>query len=192
MRRDDLDKFFEHSVHIPTRTIYMGSVASEEGYESGTDFAMAEKFIKGMHLLGSVEGDINVIMNNLGGDECHGMSIFDAITSCKNHVTVTATGHAMSMGSIILQAADERILTPNASLMIHYGTLGLDGHHHDVERQVEEGKRFNKWMEELYLSKIRDKHPKYKRAQLQGIMKFDKFFTPQEAIDIGLADKISP
>jgi len=190
VRRDDLDKFFEYSVHVPTRTIYMGTIANPNGTEDGTDFSMAEYFIKGIHLLSSVEGDIKIIMNNPGGDECHGMAIYDAIAQCKNHVTIIATGYAMSMGSIILQAADERVLTSHASLMIHYGVISVEDHPHNVNRWVAESKRFDIFMEDLYLAKIREKHPKYKRSQLKALMQFDKFFTPEEAVKLGLADKI--
>ncbi len=69
--RDDLDRFHDYSIYIPTRTIYMGSEEHDlvEG-ESGTDGAMAERVIKNLHILDSIaEAPIQILMNNIGGDE---------------------------------------------------------------------------------------------------------------------------
>lgn len=195
--RDDVDRFFEHNVDISSRTIYMGSmeVDGDDG-ETGTDYRMAEYVIKGLHVLDSQaeNGDkpITILMNNPGGDEYHGLAIFDAIQACKNYVYIKVFGHAMSMGSIILQAADERVMSPNARIMIHYGTppgCG-DDHAKNFYRWAEESKKFDKWMEDLYLKKIKEKHPRYTRAKLKETMNFDYFLTAKEAVDFGLADRI--
>lgn len=194
--RDDVDKFYDYGINIPTRTLYMGSVASDWGdAEQGVDFQMAERMVKGLHLLdaNASNGDkpITILMNNPGGDEYHGLAIYDAIKTCRNEVTIIAYGHAMSMGSIIFQAADERIMAPTAAMMIHYGTWGpLEDHPKIVRKWADEGKRWDKWMLEMYLEKIREKHPKFTLAKVDKMCDFDTFFTAQEAVDIGLADKV--
>ena len=129
-------------------------------------------------------------MNNTGGDVYHGLAIFDAIKTCKNHVNIIVYGHAMSMGSIILQAADERIMTPNSRMMIHYGEDGVWAHPKIVLQWAKEGKKINEWMLDLYLEKIREKHPKFTRKKVDDICDFDTFFNAQEAVDMGLADRI--
>ena len=97
---DDIEVFFEQGLYVPTRTIYMGEIL-----DGGTDHVMAERVIKALHVLdANSEAPIAILMNNPGGDEYHGLAIYDAILGCKNHVAITAYGHAMSMGSIILQA----------------------------------------------------------------------------------------
>lgn len=193
--RDDVDKFFDYEIYIPTRTIYMGSVDNDQELgESGTDGAMAERVIKALHILDSSApgGDkpITIIMNNPGGDEYHGLAIYDAIKACKNHVTIVVYGHAMSMGSIILQAADKRIMAPNARIMIHYGTWGTHDHPKIVYSWAEEGKKFDAWMELLYLGKIREKHPNFTLKKVQEMCNFDTFINPEEAVALGLADEI--
>ena len=122
----DLDKWFDLNVDTDTRTIYMGSAGYtyDEG-ETGVDHFMAEYLIKGMHSLESKnKKPILIIMNNPGGDWYHGMAIYDAIKSSPCECTIKVYGHAMSMGSIILQAADNRIMMPNSRFMIHYGYDG--------------------------------------------------------------------
>ena len=46
------------------------------------------------------------------------MAIFDAIKICRSHVTILVYGQAESMSSIILQAADKRIMMPNSTLYV--------------------------------------------------------------------------
>ena len=87
----EIEFFFDYGIDVKTKTLYMGS----EGYgaddgETGTDFAMAEKVIKGLHVLDSMtQQGITIIMNNLGGDFYHGLAIYDAIKACKNQVKIT-------------------------------------------------------------------------------------------------------
>ena len=124
VNRDDIDKLHDYDVYIPTRTIYVGSIhVSDEG-ESGTDAHMAERLLKNIHILEALNKDpITIIFNNIGGDVNHGLAIYDGIKNSECHITIKVFGHAMSMGSIILQAADERLMSPNASQMIHYGKI---------------------------------------------------------------------
>lgn len=194
INKESIDRFYDYDIYPESRTLYMGSTSSDDGNESGTDYAMAERIIKGLHILdtSAPSGDkpITILMNNLGGDKYHGLAIYDAIKACKNHITIIVFGHAMSMGSIILQAADKRIMTPHSKIMIHYGTWGSQGHPKATYRWAEEGKRYDAIMESLYMEKILLKQPDFKVKRLKEMLDFDTFFTAQEAIDFGLIDEI--
>jgi ATP-dependent Clp protease protease subunit len=164
---------------------------SQEHGESGTDGAMAERVIKNIHILdGTSNEEITILMNNIGGDPTHGLAIFDCIKSCKSPVKIIVYGHTMSMGSVILQAADERIMAPNASQMIHYGHLSVDKHAKTAYKIVDENKRLDRWMEELYLEKIREKNPKFKLSKLKKMCDHDTFLTAKESVELGLCDKV--
>lgn len=159
---DDTDKLFEHGLDLKNRLVYMGSVdrLGDDDEEDGSscDFRMAEKLIKALHLLeANGTGDITIIMNNGGGSEYHGMAIYDAIRGCKSKVTIKVYGLAMSMGSLILQAADERIMAPHARFMIHYGSWGTSDHPKITYKHVEEGKRWDVIMEDIYIEKMLEK-----------------------------------
>lgn len=154
--RENIDRWFDYNLDVDTRTIYMGSVERDiEGSETGVDHMMTEYLIKGIHVLESKgEKPITIIMNNPGGDWYHGMGIYDSINNSKCHCTIKVYGHAMSMGSIILQAADTRIMMPNSRFMIHYGTEGKWTHTKIFERWGDESKRLCYDMENIYLDKI--------------------------------------
>lgn len=192
VNRDEIDRFHDYSIYIPQRLIYIGSEKYEDGEESGVDGLMAERLVKNISLLESINAEpIKIIMNNPGGDWYHGMAVYDAIKAAKSHITVTVYGYAMSMGSIILQAADERIMAPNARLMIHYGTNGSEVTHTKIfEKWAEESKRLNSEMEQILLEKVHEKQPEFKLKVLKNMLNFDTILTAKETIELGLADKI--
>ena len=189
--KEAIDRFYDYDILTSTRTLFMGSMGTE-GEDSGTDFAMAEAMIKGLHILDTTgTSPITIIMNNLGGDEYHGLAIYDAIRACKCEVHIKVFGHAMSMGSIILQAADKRFMSPNSRCMIHYGTWDVPADHPKITRKwAEEGQKFDTWMINMYLQNIREKHPEFNYADVDKLCDFDTILTAQETVDLGLADEV--
>ena len=73
--------------------------------------------------------------------------------------------------------------------LIHYGHAWAGGTQKDVEAFVDRMKLDNITMENIYLDKIKQKNPKFTKAQLQDLMKYDKYMTADEAVKLGLADK---
>jgi ATP-dependent protease ClpP protease subunit len=241
LSHDDIDKFFEYGLDVPNRTIYLGCASyDDEGNDgNGVDFFMAERFIKALHVLDrqAPAGDkpITIIANNPGGSWYHGMAMYGAIKSCKNHVTIKMYGYAMSMGSIIPQAADERLIDKYCRFMIHYGYDGSSGHSKIFSRHGDEGKKVNYEMENIYLDRMLEKDAeeaengnegylesvladimnrqvqlefpkpakiKYKFSQdekrrredvrkvLKELLNYDSFFTAEETVALGFADKV--
>lgn len=188
---DDIYRFHDYGIYMPTRTIYIGSESYEDESESGTDGAMVERTVKNLHVLDHLSQDpINIVMNNLGGDEYACFAIIDAINSCKANVTITAVGHAMSAGSLILQAADERVMAPLAVQMIHYGTWFCSDHSKTFQQWAKEGERIDQWMEQYYLERIREKKPRFLIKTLRDMLDHDTFLTARESKDLGLCDRI--
>lgn len=192
---EDLDRFFEYDLHIPTRTLYMGSATTNwDGGEAGVDNWMAERVIKGLHLLDRAPGTeqgITILMNNPGGDWYHGMAIFDAVRACSRPVTITATGYVMSMGAVIFQAADERVMRPNARLMIHYGYASQNSDAKTFQKWAKEYEKVDAEMESILLARIRDKQADFSEAQLREMLNFDTILNAEESVHLGLADRVA-
>lgn len=170
---DNIETFFEHDILVSEKILWIGSSSSEsaEG-DSGVDFDMAERVIKGLLVLDDIDRGkaIRIIMNNPGGDWYHGMAIYDAIKNCKSEVHITVLGSAMSMGSIILQAADKRIVSPNAKIMIHDGQDSVSGHTKTSHTWIKEYESLINDMYDLYSKKFTN----VKRANLPKKIK-DRF-----------------
>lgn len=181
--KEDSDRFFDYDIHLPTRTLFLSGEVEEE---------MSRFFLKGMHLLEAKSHEpITVILNSGGGDEYHGLAIYDAIAASPAHVTVKMYGHAMSMGSWIPQAADERVMSQNATMMIHYGSWGgyeMDSTH--VKAMHLENERLTKLMEQEYLRRIREKNPDFPLSKLRKWLAEERYIPAEEAVELGLADRI--
>lgn len=216
-KRDDIDQFIDNDIYFPTRTIYMGSQMYVDGEESGTDHLLAEKMTKLLHILDSQapNGDkpINIIMNNPGGSVVHGMAIYDAIKLCKNHITVKVIGQASSMGSIILQAADRRLMTQNSKILIHWGEITIGSNNRNVYKHISDSKKDDAWMVDMFMEKVSGreiplslylkligkeeeapknsvKKVKIEKKQLEKMLDFDTILDAETALLLNFIDEV--
>lgn len=135
---------------------------------------------------------INITISTYGGLAYESLGIYDRIRASPCRVKITATGPLMSAGTIILQAGDQRLLTPNVRMMIHYGSTSVDEERAiDAEAQISFEKSTDRpKMEDIYLRGIQRKSKNFKRTQIQKMLSKDTFLTAEEAVALGLADKV--
>jgi len=195
---DTAELFLDRGISLPSRALYIGSMealggehSEDNADEPGVDFRLADKVIKGLHVLNSMGQDpITIILNNIGGDEYHGLGIYDAIKSSKSPTKLIVYGSAMSMGSVILQAATKRYLAPNATVMIHMGSVNTHIDQRDVEAFSKEQKRMNEVINNIYLERLREKTKYYSTNQLKELLETDRYLSATEAVNLGLADEV--
>lgn len=180
--------FHQFGIDVANRVIVIDGDSETENYE--ITLLSARNDIKNLHILDSINHDpITIILNCHGGDVLAGMAIYDAIRSCKSRV-IMKVHCGMSMGSILLQGADERWVYPHATIMIHSGEVGMQGTPKTVENWNNYNKKMDKIHEDIYLKRIKEKKPRFKREELQKMLEQDTIFTAKEAIELGLADYI--
>ena len=185
--KDAVDQFYDSGLYMPKRTIYFGG----ESDDCEINAHSVARLKKGLYVLESESNEpITILINSGGGDVTAGIAAYDFIKNCKSHITMIAYGEIASMAAIIFQAADVRVMSVNSTLMIHYGTLGAEGHPKTVEKIVYENKRIDGWMEKMLLSKIRKVQPKYSLSKLKYKLDHDTYLTAQKALELGLCDKI--
>jgi ATP-dependent Clp protease protease subunit len=143
--------------------------------------------------------DISFYINSPGGLVTAGLAIYDTMQFIKPDVQTIVIGQAASMGSFLAQAGTpgKRFVLPESRTMIHRvssGTPGTRGSVHvqelqfeDARRTYEESQRINTRLTELYV-----KHNTAGKTydEMYELMKFDTFLSAQQAVDMGLADKI--
>lgn len=184
VKTDELDQFHEYGVYTPARIIMLdGEIDSES----------ASQFIKNIRLLDHVNSqDITVLIDSNGGSVRRGMSIIDAIRECNSKVITHAVGQCYSMAAIIFQAGDERLMSANSTLMIHVGEEGYDADHPiNLDRWIKESRRLGDVADNLLYERIKEKKPRFKKEKFKELLTFDTIYTAEEAMEIGLADKIA-
>ena len=131
--------------------------------------------------------DITLYINSPGGLVTAGMAIYDTMQYVKSDIQTTVVGQACSMGSLLASAGTKgkRFMLPHSRHMIHQPLGGASGQATDVEIRANELLRWKKELTEIY-----EKTTGQPLQKLKDDMERDKFMTPQEAVEYGLADKI--
>lgn len=196
----------EYDIDIRNFAIYLGGISrnydnSDDVLEPGVEYQMATRFIKNIRTLSTLDPvrPILVHMKTCGGIFEEGMAIYDAIKLAPNKIVILNYTHARSMSSIILQAADKRVMMPNSYFMVHEGTFSIDpGTHKYFISNAEWNKRSAETMLKIYVEKMKEKGrfrrwSKDKiRDYLQELMdrKQDVFLPAERTVEWGLADSI--
>lgn len=179
--------FYNQDIFLPSRTIFIGCDNSEGEAVISAD--QTSYIIKGMHILENEdpEKDITIILNSSGGDEYHGWGIYDVIRASPCRVTIKAVGQCMSMGTIILQAADVRLAYPNTSFLVHNGSVGFVG---DAEKAISEAKEVERLIERMY--EVYMEATGLSKAKIKAMCQKESYMGAKEALKIGLIDSIIP
>ena len=133
------------------------------------------------------KSDVWLYINSPGGSITAGMAIYDTMQFISCDVATVCLGLAASMGQFLLTAgtAGKRYTLPNASIMMHQPLAGLRGQASDIAIQAEQLKFTKNRMAELTAF-----HSGQKIEQIQADSERDRWFTPVEAQEYGLVDKV--
>lgn len=179
--KDAIEQFYDHNLFIPTRTLYLGD--EEEG---SVDFDTSRCVIKAFHILDSINSEpITILINTFGGCWFNGMAVYDTIKNARSHVDAYVVGSAMSMGSVILQAADKRFIYPNATIMVHDGGETLHGTPRTV---INWAKRIEPTLNQMYRIYAERSGRSVDFWRKKCISDF--IMSAEEARDLGLVDAI--
>jgi ATP-dependent Clp protease protease subunit len=131
--------------------------------------------------------EIQLYVNCPGGVVYSGLSIYDTMRFIKPDVRTICCGIAMSMGSLILAGGTpgKRQALPNSRILIHQPSGGFQGQTTDIEIHARESLYLRRRMEQIY-----SEHTGRTVEELRRDMERDRFFSPEEAVDYGLIDRV--
>lgn len=196
-----LSNIHHYGIDPENREIYLHSYIAEGEDEGGVDYRSAINFEKNLRYLNTLSNDpILVHMHMPGGDWSDCLGIYDAITHSSSPIACLAYAKAESASGIIFQAADIRILMPNAYMLIHYGSLSLDGEHKAAMSNIkwnekEALKMIDIFSEKSTLSPMA-KEKSWKKSMVKKHIisqlsnKSDWILTAEEAVYYGFADGV--
>lgn len=133
------------------------------------------------------EKPVHFYINSPGGSVYAGLGIYDVMQYVKPPVYTYCTGIAASMGAFLLAAGakENRYALPNARIMIHQPLGGARGQASDIEIQAKEILYLKKRLNEMLAH-----HTGKSIDVIQKATDRDNYLSPQEAIELGLIDKI--
>lgn len=196
-----LSNIHDYNIDIDNREIYLHSYFNEENDESGVDYRSAIVFQKNLRYLNLLSLDpILIHMHLPGGDWQDCLGIYDAIKASKSKIIIVASAKVESSSTVLLQAANLRILTPNTNFLVHYGSISVDNEHKAALSMVQWSEKESEKMIDIFTEKCMNssisKEKNWKkmivRKHIVGQLatKRDWILTADEAVRYGFADGI--
>ena len=145
--------------------------------------ANAEDFVAD---LAGVSGPLNVHINSGGGDAFEGITISNLLRNHPSTVNGVVTGMAASAASIIAMGCDSLTMSPGSQLMIHRAMTSVYGNRDDMALVMADLERMDTSLAGLYQMRAGGD-----LADWETAMQAETWYTPQEAVDAGLADHIA-
>ena len=199
MRHDCGLDVYTNQIDLMCESGYSAGLGTDDADEPGVEFQMANRFIKNLTMLMSNKDPILIHMKTGGGHWDEGMAIYNAIRLCHNKTIIINWTKASSMSSIILQAADVRIMMPDSHFMFHDGSESIDGTVKQVKSAVKYSEATYERMLNIYTESVKKYSPHHKRKTRKQIKKLlqetmdkhgDVYLDEFETVEWGFADGI--
>jgi ATP-dependent Clp protease, protease subunit len=133
------------------------------------------------------EKDINIYLNSPGGSMTSLFAIYDTMQYVKPDVATTVVGQAASAAAVLLAsgAPGKRFALPNARVLIHQPSGGVEGQAVDMEIHAREAIRHRRLMDEILA-----RHTGQPLEKVSHDTDRDFILTAEQAKDYGLVDEI--
>lgn len=131
---------------------------------------------------------ITVVINSQGGVVIDGFALYDYLTRLKSrghHLTTVGLGIAGSMGGVLLQAGDERVMTPRAWMLVHE----VQGFARGSFSEMKNIMRFNERLQEQAMDILAERST-WTRAKLKKSWVDDLWLDASDALAAGFIDRI--
>jgi ATP-dependent Clp endopeptidase proteolytic subunit ClpP len=132
---------------------------------------------------------MTVYFNSGGGSVIHGLALYDYIQELKargHHITTVGLGMAASMGGILLQAGNVRVMTSNSWLLIHEVSSGTVGKFSEIEDEV----AFLKRLQRQLVAILASRSTLTQRQIMNRWTRKDWWLDAQEALVLGFIDEV--
>ncbi|MFB4312925.1 head maturation protease, ClpP-related [Actinomadura sp. 21ATH] len=129
---------------------------------------------------------INVRINSPGGEIFDGIAIHNALRSHQAKVNVRVEGIAASIASVIAMAGDEVEMAPHSQMMIHDGMGVAIGNAQEMREMADLLDRQSDNIAAVYAEKAGGRKDSWRKK-----MRAETWYTAQEAVEAGLADKVA-
>ena len=133
------------------------------------------------------KADIHMYINSPGGSVTAGMAIYDTMQFVTCDVATYCLGQCASMGALLLAAGAEgkRNALPNARIMIHQPSAGMEGSAEDIMIHAAEYKRTKE-----KLNRILFNHTGRSLEQIEKDTDRDYFMSAEEALEYRIIDRV--
>ena len=154
--------------------------------ESALSLIMQLRYLQ----LASPGAEITMYIDSPGGELSSGLSILDVMEGIQSTIRTVCIGCAYSMAAILFAAGNQRDILPHARVMIHDPLVanGVGGSALHLDLVAQDLKRTRTLVAEILA--------KHTGRSLEEILEKTRdggtYFSADEAVEFGLADRITP
>lgn len=173
-----LRTLFHDKVDIKNRRIMLSGEVNQEMFQ------LVEAGIS--YLEGINTNKITLVINSGGGDVYEALAIVGRIKSSKCKVDTEGYGSIMSAATLIFASGHKRKISRFAMFMSHEGSYELEGKHSEIVADIQQ-KEYEEKLWAQWMAEFSNCSSAYWRDVGVGT---DKYFSPDELVSYGVADKI--
>lgn len=146
----------------------------------------AKEFAQAIDDLPASVTEIELLINSPGGDAFDGLAMVNVLRAHRARKVAVVQGIAASAASFIACAADETIMAPDSTMMIHKSWGLCVGNADDMIAQAELLEHVDGHQVSIYTAKSGKPED-----EIRALMAAETFFTAAQAVEAGLADSIA-
>lgn len=185
--RDDIDRVLSEGIDTKERRIYFGNLSDKDD-SNGFTWDTVEAAIRKLHALAdNSQKPIELHMSSTGGATSDMLRLYDAIQECRCQIKFYGSGDICSSAAYIMAGCDERYLSKNTSIMLHETQYSGDASASHTESEIDHDE--SRKLRTKLVSILAD-NSRMDEEWWNIMLTRDIYFTPEEAIAIGIADKI--
>lgn len=167
--------------------IFISGVIGESYWQDADEMGTTLMDVRRQYESFDSPDSVTVHIDSPGGDVWQGLAIHDYFINLGVPVTTIGEGRVFSIATVVLLAGDKgkRMMTPNATFMIHNPVSGEYGTANELEKLVQELRAIEVQLITLYSDKTGQDADK-----LREMMDAETFITASDALTLGFIDMI--
>lgn len=167
--------------HDDSRNVFLHSEVSES--------SVSNVIAQMLHLAEANRDPIHLVVSTYGGSADEMFGLYDTIKLLPCPVHTVGLGKVMSAGVLLLASGTKgkRLMGARSRIMVHSVSAGIYGNVFDIENETKELRRLHDLMVTSLVAETR-----MTKKQVEKILdpKLDVYLTPDEAIRLGIVDKV--
>lgn len=133
------------------------------------------------------DATIEIHINSYGGSVKEGIAIYNQLRQKKcKEIVAYVDGYAYSIASIIMQAADRRIMGLGTSLLIHNMWMSVAGNASELRKAADDLDVLMESNRQIYMERAN-----ITEDELIEMLNNETYLTPEQAIEKGFADEVA-
>lgn len=191
-KTDNVENVLSNGIDIKNRRIYFGALL--ESYdEAGSEFTWrsCEWAVRAIHIMENEAPNkpIELHMSSQGGCPYAMLRLIDVIQSSTCQIKFYGGGEISSAATWVMCVCDERYLYPNTLLVVHDsssgGTVEVPSKLSDAYIAIDSERKLQERLNQMFADNSR-----MPKEFWDEIIKRDVYLSAEEAIALGIADKI--